>query len=581
MFIISKLAIKIIAIFPLLLLLNACGGGDESESFLHINPDADAAYSGNHTPALLDQNNTVIFAELIFGTNRGNDTSARPEANTSGILKNQPAALELISNIIIKKNTNNSLKGRRVQDSENCEYGGSVSSDALIEEGGGESGFHETTGTINYIFNNCEDEEGIVIHGKTFTTVHSEYPDHYTVGYDNLTFTENGDSYSLTGTQERNLGDYYPYSSASTTINLSVRHLSSDVSTYIKDYIYYTTPRANVEDESHDTITGQLFLSSYGYVSLSYSEDFHGESPTSSIPAFGSVYFSGAAGSSARASDHLGYILENSTWYETENGLYKLYLDQGGDGSYEYYVLQDASSANSNGMSRNQPPIPVLEAIYSNFPLRSPIGEEYTYGDTDYTSGQYIVLSGEKSEDLEDDDFTYEWKIESTPNGSNASLRAGYGAEASYDNLRDHFATLYTDIAGNYSVSLTVTDPYGSQEKVSTVIDLELSDPVYIGPTELSSVDISCSGGCNWDNKTLIVNEETTISLISYDNIESCSWFVEQQISDEVFGHWYWGDNGESITFAPLSSGNYDLHLECENSLVTRLDFQTILTAIE
>lgn len=578
---------KLIAILPLVLLLNACGGGSsDSDNFVYITPNAEATYTGSRAPALLNKTNTVMFAELIFGANSNGGLLLRPDGSNPNILKNQPAILQLISDIQKMTNTNNLLKSRRVQESKNCEYAGSASLDAVISDApvGTAS---ENTGTLNYTFNNCENEEGIVINGKAFNTQYSSYsPEHYLIGYDNLRVTIDAESYSLTGTSEYKAStNFYPENTSEpiiTTINLSVVHPSSGLSTYIKNYTFTSVRQGNDSDgegDGDDALEGQVYISNEGYISLSHSRGYDGQSTTSPIPFGGEVYFSGAAQSIAKANDYSSYDDDTSV---VAKGKYRLYLDQGGDGAYELYSLQDTSFTSSNYLGSNQPPIPVIEVQYLRFPGLDPtLGDVYTYGETGYTTGQQITLSGRKSEDLENDEFTYEWALESKPSGSIATLITGYGYELGNFSSNDvRLAALNTDIAGIYRVSLKVTDPNGSKESHSTVIDFDVSDPVYIGQTELIDDDISCSENCDWESKSLIVNQETRIYLVNNNNgnLDPCLWRVGRQVAD-TYTDYEFNESRYFISFTPLYSGTYSFDLICENSEGSRLTYATTLTA--
>lgn len=535
------------------LFLSACGGGGGGNStppFQFITPTPDANYSGSQSAALLDEDNTTIFAELVLGTSYQDEFLSRAVETEQPVLKNQPSLLNTInSGINAFASTNPSLQAKRVQESEACTHGGSIALDAEVSESG-------DTGTANFTFNNCEEDRGIVISGQAFQTMRSEYyPQDYTIGYHNLSISDSGQQFVMSGTL-----DYKQVSGTNATttqtINLSVTHPSTGNSTYLKDFVF------EVLHYSLDSVSGEVYLGTEGYALVESSETFKANSPENIIPTHGMIHFYGAASSTSRARPYPSEVY-------SEFNKYRLDLDQGGDGSYEYTSVQNINDDNDTPLSSNQPPVPTIEIStrYSD----DVIPDDYRYPDEGFATGETLAFSAEAVEDPENDAITYEWILDSWPETSTATLIS------STEDTR--FASLRTDVAGDYRVILAVSDPDGSQERRSTAVDILVADPVFDGLTSLEDSNFYCNNSCEWDTKTIALGGRVKIGISDYHDVDECEWYLENKEQDSTGVFWSWYQQGDSTTFTTYDSGEISLDVTCKNTQGDSLSYSTTLYA--
>jgi hypothetical protein len=81
--------------------------------------------------------------------------------------------------------------------------------------------------------------------------------------------------------------------------------------------------------------------------------------------------------------------------------------------------------------------------------------------DESVTAGEAVVLDGRESTDEDGDDLTYEWSIVERPSESDAEL----------SDSASETPTLTTDAAGDYDISLVVSDGHLESDEDSVIIN--------------------------------------------------------------------------------------------------------------
>lgn len=104
------------------------------------------------------------------------------------------------------------------------------------------------------------------------------------------------------------------------------------------------------------------------------------------------------------------------------------------------------------------PHFSVVSAAVADQPPTADAGPDQTV-----TLGETVQLDGTGSQDPEGGDLTYEWTIESAPEGSEAALSDADTPDPSF----------VPDLEGTYTLRLTVTDPQGSSASDTVVIEVE------------------------------------------------------------------------------------------------------------
>lgn len=315
------LPVKTLLVSAVGLLLAGCGGGGGSTS---VNPDPDSEYVGSRSPATLNRTNVLEFTSLLYGQSDASDIllgrSGSSGLSFTGILAEISTLKRLVSGSRVTGEP--LLQARTVSETVNCTFGGTL-------KGVGDVNESTETGTIKFTFTNCEEESGVVLNGVASQTVHSSSdPESYTLKMDGLSITQNGASYSQTGV----LTYYWENSTDGSephvieTINLVTTNDTTSEQAYLQNI--------SVEQVGGTAaLSGKLYLSGEGYVTLSGSSDLDLSSDDVSLPVDGFVYLSGAGGSTARIAS-LSYDFER----------YTLELDEDGDGLFEATSIQDVTA---------------------------------------------------------------------------------------------------------------------------------------------------------------------------------------------------------------------------------------------
>ena len=427
------------------LLLASCGGGNDNPNIPSINPDADAAYTGSRDPALLTRPNTLQFVNLLYGNTLTSDGLLNRPVKSEPSFTNILSEIKSINHLIGSKQPSEGegeVSARSVSQTVLCAYGGEVS-------GGGEINDSAQTESLTYTFTNCEENEGVILNGVTNRTIHSSSaPYSHTIKFDQLSISQNGNKYTQTGTLTYREDNNSSETRVLETVNLVTHDIGSDQRSYLNDVVFDSTyPFGGGPGTA--LVSGELYLSDQGYISLSGTDDLSFEHPEDYTPLFGSIYLDGASDSQAR--------IRSTEYYMQTN----IDLDQDGDGSFEASSIQYLAEDTLVELTDNLPPIAVLEA--------SDIVDFYYYYDTapEILNGDTAYLFGENSSDPEGDTLTYKWTIESAPEGSTASFTED---RTSKNN------TFTPDIQGLYKISLKVTDALGSGESDIATFDIDTSN---------------------------------------------------------------------------------------------------------
>lgn len=455
----------------LALVLTACGGGgDNSSSFNPLSPNPDSFYQGKTDPALLDSLDTPLFASLIVGDNSSTETQSRKSTQSNITLTNQPQIANSLINITNKITALSSLQGRNVSETIDCEYGGKASRAGEVDDYG-------DVVAMVYTFDNCYVESDIVANGKSSEQVsYANGTSSTTQAYENFEISEAGESFQLTGTiiysETETSSDGFNYETRikKTIINLTSIHSPSGVSSYLENYANIKV--LDLSDYEHQqSISGRIYLSTEGYVTLSTSNDYLTVTSISSdadnnIPKSGYIFITGASKSKAR--------IRNATHdaYYTNNE-YRLDLDEDGDDIYELSSLQNTESSTTVDLSANQPPVAVIYAQATSYGLDPDTGtfryNTITHNDNEkYPPKTSFYIHPNNSYDEESFALTFDWTIEERPEGSSAKLILTDEEDKEY--------RFVPDVNGEYKISLKVTDDLGSSQSNIDFINISITN---------------------------------------------------------------------------------------------------------
>ena len=519
---------QLVSTLTLFSLLTACGGGGSDSGNGGASPpdapkDANQAYTGARTPALLDTENTLRFSRLLFGTSSASGTLQRPDDSASTMV-DATSISQSLNTLAIRTSTQHNLQQRSVSDAEDCTHGGNITATGEVDDSA-------LSAVLKLTFNNCEDDLGTVINGSMDQVINSIYdydlgtPDSYTVSFDGLTITQGSVSFSQTGSVDYFLSldtNNFHYIKKE-TINLTSTNNTSGAASYLEDY-NIESRRAYLSEPPESTVSGKAYLHDEGYITISGSDPLNwAPSDTSdlnaqeNIPArSGYIALTGASNSEAKVSPA---TLNNSEASESE---YRIDLDADGDGVYELTSIQDYDSTNDIPLAENKAPVVIITA---NTNSDEPDYGSYS-GHPDFKAVDTIYLFGNNSYDIEGDNFAYTWTVESKPAGSNAQL----GLDASLDHN-----TLTTDAKGVYEISLKATETGNATQQSLAVITI---DQTNVAPV----VEVNDE---TQDTQTIFANQNIDLefkgsdidSLYDGDNIENLSIsyeLIEQPIDSQA-----------------------------------------------
>ena len=300
--------------------LTACGGGGNSGNSSQAVADTAAAaistYSGNRDIAILNSANTLKFADVMLGTSDLNSIVGRAASNEttadaySGIL----SIAHSLTNLANTQRQKSNLANRSVSGSEQCARGGSYSGNGEVDDDG--------LGWITYNLNNCVSDDGVTLNGQMTMYVDSDGLNNvssYTLTFSQLSAMANG----VTTIQTGNLRYYEVYPP-----NGVIRSTLTIFSTNSNSSEEYLLDEVVTENgSSSDYVSGKIYISDEGYVTLNSSNDFSFITSTN-LPLEGAMFMQGGSNSRARITNHSSIS-------------YTLDIDSDGDGVYDSSQVRD------------------------------------------------------------------------------------------------------------------------------------------------------------------------------------------------------------------------------------------------
>ncbi len=205
---------KVFFVALLSFFLTACGGGGSSSSNILTTVALDDAYTGSSNKAMLTQSNSMEFVVALFGRSSGDtiipssSSSAKNPKPTLNTFQSQ-AILSNLSNKISAKPNDGSLnyQARSINESESCYGGGSISISGELN--------NANIGKITFQMDNCS-EDDVTINGSIIMDItkydsNSDEPTEYTISFNNLSMSFQGETFSAIGTQSFIRDDNYIY----------------------------------------------------------------------------------------------------------------------------------------------------------------------------------------------------------------------------------------------------------------------------------------------------------------------------------------------------------------------------------
>lgn len=472
----------------------SCGGGGDDVDSSSNTPTPTSLYNGNLNPAVLDESNANNFARLLFGNavNSTPLTKSRPTTNSSSILTNQSV---LISDLMqsIDEHASTALQQKSILTTEHCWLGGTLHKEGEQND--------DETGTIHLTYTDCEDVAGIILSGKASISKKStEYPrltittlSDLNIEQEQADFTLNGSIEQLINTDDER--DKYQWLEKR---NILSTHTETNSSTLFAN-VELEINGSTVENTETGRISGKVYLQGDGYVSLSNDDNFVPNFSRNDLyPQTGTSYFTGASNSKAKVT----HVLESYDYIDglNQSSEYRLDLDKDGDNIFELTSIQlyDDSIPTSD-FAINQQPVSAINLHDQSYVYSGCRNVEDDRVRTGYKRNKTVYMFSECSTDLENDELTVQWTLESKPEGSLAELNEPTDSSVN---------SIDIDLIGIYTISLKVTDNEGSAKSATSFIDI--TSPNY-------------TPYIYFDEDTYIgfVGKEFTIDVISSDDVLS------------------------------------------------------------
>lgn len=450
------------AIISISLFITACVGetsmdsNQTSNNFSGVSSDLalpSELYTGSRAPALLNKANTLRFVELLFGTsdfdglaNRSNSSEAIPTIDAPIILQ-----IQSIPDLISQENRTPNLARTSVSEYRTCPQGGGLNISGELDD--------NDAGTLLVELYQCVLEDGVILDGEMSfldSTASNSGNESYLLSFGGLSATIDGERVIQTGSIQH----YEGYSQQ--WFYKTVINLHSSNSRTGEEYFFENV--VDLKGNYSGALSGKIYLSNHGYITLSTSTDFqyNGEN---TFPLKGTLYLTGNNNTHARVLPQLyqaGGVNPFNTSYTSATD-YFLSLDDDGDGLYESNVTQRIGET-LLPLQDNQPPIGIITAGTSTVIVPT-YNDEYELPEV--SRGDTVQLYSANSYDLEGDDFDLRWSIESAPTGSVATL---IHTSEGVNNA------LTLDLPGKYKIGLTTTDINGSGISSLTIIELDASN---------------------------------------------------------------------------------------------------------
>lgn len=495
-------SIATMASFSLLLTACGSGGGTETESAVsNASASADSAYTGSRNPALLDEENTIKFASLVFGNANFDGLMQRSDSEVA--LVDQSVSLVLANQSLIKF-AESSVKqsrfsARAVSETNACVGGGTSRVEGNVDDFG--------EGTVNIYVNDCTTEDGMILNGNSTMVIHSDGLNNvfsHTLSFENLTLRQGNISFTQTG-ESKSYQKITDYSTSSQTLNLYGSSTEFTDDFLIKKFVITN----NINNLGLDSLSGQVYLQSEGYVSLSSTSDL--KLSFQDTPDQGEISMVGASNSKAR-------LYPNPTYANSFNNYgYIMDLDSNGDGDYEYSSIQTVGDSLVS-LNQNKAPQAVITASTDGI---SPFYND-SYEHPVFNFRDTIFLFSDGTNDVDGDEIEFKWTIEES-------------ADNSYATFGDYWHTIDTDDTasstqfipdqpGLYKISLRATDPEGSGLSTLAFIEIDVSNKAPVVEWSYAT------GGSN-----ITLNEAGLISLsIDVTDTDASTHDINQGVQVEV-----------------------------------------------
>ncbi|PWQ97579.1 PKD domain-containing protein [Leucothrix arctica] len=402
-------------VLALTLAITACGGSEKGET-----PQTTAvdSYVGFSYAANLTSNNSFEFLEQVF---IGSSSSVLAKASDSYAPEDQISILEMQSvfNTIAFKMAPNDFQARGINETERCANGGTLKLTGTVDD-------ESYTGKLNAEMVNCDQGSGKLNGDLTMDVTlvsEAQQPQAYILGFNNITLTDGTQTYYLAGTQS-----FDSDRGVDTTISNILQTTSDGRQLLSENFVVVDNTLESFYTGTTETgidISGKIYIGDYGYVEI-FTTDLFQDLPTEIMPYTGTMELFGND-SSLKVMSDFSYT--------------SVLLDGDGNGLHEQIAELNNDASNFEEGLNFTPRQPPLVNI-------SDIGDELTV----YV-GYDMTFDGFLSTDPSGGQLTYHWQISSKPAGSTSQIQ--------HDSSSPYFITVIPDLAGDYTVTLTVTNESG------------------------------------------------------------------------------------------------------------------------
>ncbi|MEZ5536493.1 MAG: hypothetical protein R3F02_12805 [Thiolinea sp.] len=429
------------------LFLSACG--EDVGSYAITSDPAAVAYNGSHNPALLTQDNAMLFVEKLLGSNdllpgfnvlKSTSPAERPERGMVELLNLLMGKVKLGYQGFDYQQRQVSLDGGG-----SCEYGGSLSETGSVDRISGK-------GRTIYQFIDCQLGQDLTINGMLTLDIRAYDfavygPISYIASFNDLEVKEKDATTALTGSVDRIFNTNTLV--ATRTMNVYAEEVATGTQSMLENFTF-----TNTLGREYAGMSGVLYLGNYGYARIASSDDLIlGESISGNylwgdkynlhvLPLEGELILQGAARSAVKVTG--SDIAPGSA--------YRVALDEDGDGTYELKSVRLPVSGSVNEFVANGKPV-------------SSIGYLGVLTSSGYFALENsITLDALLSFDPDGGSLTYNWTVEQKPSGSLVEVMCAYTCSRQVQ-------TTPLDKPGTYKFSLKVTDEQG----LSAISFLEIS----------------------------------------------------------------------------------------------------------
>jgi hypothetical protein len=176
--------------------------------------------------------------------------------------------------------------------------------------------------------------------------------------------------------------------------------------------------------------------------------------------------------------------------------------------------------------------------------------------------GLFAILDGKDSYDPNDQKITYAWTVKSVPAGSEVT-------SASINNITTPRAFFKPDVAGQYTLSLVVSDPNASSTPSSVVVTAIAGN---VPPNANAGYNQNAETG-----RTVTLNGMQSVDPDNAPSPLTYSWTVAQVPSGSaITSTSLMGANTATPTFTPDVAGSYEFKLTVSDGAATGTDTVTV-----